>query len=485
MIGAIRKFSKSFLAKIFIAIIALPFIMFGMGDVFRSGKQNVLVEINDNIKISSKEFISYLQKINLPEEQIKNLGQSNLFDQIVTNYISEKIIDIESQKKGIRLSDNGLSQIIFSDKEFKKDNVFSRVKYEKFLLKNRYSAPEYEQYLKNTELKGQLLNYYSGGIILPKFIVNDLYKNEKKIIELEFIDLNKIYSKKVISENEIVEFYEKNKKFFKEDFKSFYYVELTPEILVQKKVPDEEYFTKLSDIENKILDGNNFNSLTINFKDKVKKINLVNIRKNQKNGNSVKNLDDNIFNEIYSIDELNTPQFIELNNKFYIAEIFEKKNLTLDISNKSLRETIISQLIIRFKIDENIKISKQIDENKFNKSDMINLSNNNNVPINNLKIMGIDDEKNFSKELLKKIYNHNSGELFVLYDSILEKNFLVRIINENDPIIDENSKNYRSYIKKANTEYISKIYKSYDKYINANYKIKINEKVFERLKNSF
>tara|TARA_B100000945_G_C20407069_1_gene610610 strand:- start:338 stop:1795 length:1458 start_codon:yes stop_codon:yes gene_type:complete len=485
MIGAIRKFSKSFLAKIFIAIIALPFIMFGMGDVFRSGKQNVLVEINDNIKISSKEFISYLQKINLPEEQIKNLGQSNLFDQIVTNYISEKIIDIESQKKGIRLSDNGLSQIIFSDKEFKKDNVFSRVKYEKFLLKNRYSAPEYEQYLKNTELKGQLLNYYSGGIILPKFIVNDLYKNEKKIIELEFIDLNKIYSKKVISENEIVEFYEKNKKFFKEDFKSFNYVELTPEILVQKKVPDEEYFTKLSDIENKILDGNNFNSLTINFKDKVKKINLVNMRKNQKNGNSVKNLDDNIFNEIYSIDELNTPQFIELNNKFYIAEIFEKKNLTLDISNKSLRETIISQLIIRFKIDENIKISKQIDENKFNKSDMINLSNNNNVPINNLKIMGIDDEKNFSKELLKKIYNHNSGELFVLYDSILEKNFLVRIINENDPIIDENSKNYRSYIKKANTEYISKIYKSYDKYINANYKIKINEKVFERLKNSF
>ena len=251
------------------------------------------------------------------------------------------------------------------------------------------------------------------------------------------------------------------------------------------KVPDEEYFTKLSDIENKILDGNNFNSLTINFKDKVKKINLVNMRKNQKNGNSVKNLDDNIFNEIYSIDELNTPQFIELNNKFYIAEIFEKKNLTLDISNKSLRETIISQLIIRFKIDENIKISKQIDENKFNKSDMINLSNNNNVPINNLKITGIDDEKNFSKELLKKIYNHNSGELFVLYDSILEKNFLVRIINENDPIIDENSKNYRSYIKKANTEYISKIYKSYDKYINANYKIKINEKVFERLKNSF
>ena len=62
MLGSIRKFSKSFVAKIFIALIALPFVMWGMGDVFTSGKQNVLVEIN-NEKISSKEFIEYIQKM--------------------------------------------------------------------------------------------------------------------------------------------------------------------------------------------------------------------------------------------------------------------------------------------------------------------------------------------------------------------------------------------------------------------------------------
>ena len=60
MLGSIRNFSKSFLAKIFVAIIALPFVLWGMGDVFTSGKQNVLVEINDE-KISSKEFITYIQ----------------------------------------------------------------------------------------------------------------------------------------------------------------------------------------------------------------------------------------------------------------------------------------------------------------------------------------------------------------------------------------------------------------------------------------
>ena len=43
-------------------IVILPFVMWGMGDVFRSGKQNVLLEINEE-KINSKEFITYLQKM--------------------------------------------------------------------------------------------------------------------------------------------------------------------------------------------------------------------------------------------------------------------------------------------------------------------------------------------------------------------------------------------------------------------------------------
>ena len=85
------------MAKIFIAIIALPFILWGMGDIFRSGKQNVLAEINDET-ISSKEFISYIQKIELSKEQVENFGKSQILENI-SNYLSEKIIEIESRRK--------------------------------------------------------------------------------------------------------------------------------------------------------------------------------------------------------------------------------------------------------------------------------------------------------------------------------------------------------------------------------------------------
>ena len=111
MLGSIRKFSKSFFAKIFIAIIALPFVMWGMGDVFTSGKQNILVEIN-NEKISSKEFITYIQKIDLTKKEIENIGKSKILDDMLSNYISEKIISIEGKNKGIQLSDSSLKKYI-------------------------------------------------------------------------------------------------------------------------------------------------------------------------------------------------------------------------------------------------------------------------------------------------------------------------------------------------------------------------------------
>ena len=123
MLSSIRKFSKTFVAKIFIAIIALPFILWGMGDVFTSGKQNVVVEINEK-KINLKEFLTYLQKINLTSEEMDRVGKSKMIDDILSNYISEKIIEIETKEKGIKLTDESLMNILITDKSFYKDNKF-------------------------------------------------------------------------------------------------------------------------------------------------------------------------------------------------------------------------------------------------------------------------------------------------------------------------------------------------------------------------
>ena len=471
------------MAKIFIVIIALPFILWGMGDIFRSGKQNIIAEINDET-ISSKEFISYIQKIELSKEQVENFGKSQILENILSNYLSEKIIEIESKKKGIVLTDKGLKNIIISDKSFQKDDKFLRVEYEKFLLKNGYSAPTYEKYIKQLEVKAQLLNLYSGGIRLPKFIIEDLFNKDNHLKKINYLNLSNIYSKKVISEQEIEKFYNENKELFKEKFISFKYMELTPEILTKNKNYNELFYEKIDQLENQILDGNSFDEITFENRNNVRQVEMVNIRKTKKDGSSIKNLNDDLFNKIFTISEKNIPQFLNLKNNFYIVEVTDQQNILLTLKDENLKKTIKAQIEIMYKITENKKIIDSIENKKFTKKNMTKLATENNIEIKVTNINGINDDKTLSKDMVQKIYNHSENDIFLITDSILEKNYLVNIEKDIQPNnIDNDS--IEKYTNKAKSDYVSDIYKSYDKFVNTKYKININEKVLERLKNSF
>ena len=483
MLGSIRKFSKTFMAKIFIAIIALPFILWGMGDIFSSGKQNIIAEINDET-ISSKEFISYIQKIELSKEQVENFGKSQILENILSNYLSEKIIEIESKKKGIILTDKALKDIIISDKSFQKDKKFLRVEYEKFLIKNGYSAPTYEKYIKGLEIKAQLLNLYSGGIKLPKFIIEDLFNKDNHLKKINYLNLSSIYSKKVISEQEIEKFYNENKELFKEKFISFKYIELTPEILTKNKNYNDLFYEKIDLIENQILDGKKFDEITFENKNNVKKVEMVNIRKTKKDGSSIKDLNDDLFNKIFTISEKNIPQFLNLKNNFYIIEVTDQQNILLTLKDENLKKTIKAQIEIMYKITENKKIIDLIKNKEFTKTNMSKLAAENNLEIKVANINGINDDKILSKNMVQKIYNHSEKDIFLITDSILKKNYIVNIEKDTQPNnLDKDS--IEKYMNKANSDYVSSIYKSYDKFVNTKYKININEKVLERLKNSF
>ena len=83
MLEKLRKFSQSFFAKIFLFIIAIPFVFWGMGDLFRSGNQKTIVKI-ENEKISIQEFINY---INSRSSSIENIN-SEIIENLLSGFIS-------------------------------------------------------------------------------------------------------------------------------------------------------------------------------------------------------------------------------------------------------------------------------------------------------------------------------------------------------------------------------------------------------------
>ena len=143
MLTSIGKFSKSFFIKLLVGIIILPFVFWGMGDVFRGGNQNVIASI-DSEKVSTQEFVEYLRRLNLNKEQIKNLPKTDLIEKILSEYIGKRVMALEIEQLGIIVNDVSLRNMIKNDDLFFKNEKFSRTEYEKFLIKSCVSAPQFE-----------------------------------------------------------------------------------------------------------------------------------------------------------------------------------------------------------------------------------------------------------------------------------------------------------------------------------------------------
>ena len=103
MATSIGKLSKSFFLKLLVGIIILPFVFWGMGDVFRGGSQNVIAKV-DSEKISTQEFVRYINQLNLNKEQMKSLAETNLLEEILSEFIGRKVMAIEIKKIGSSIS---------------------------------------------------------------------------------------------------------------------------------------------------------------------------------------------------------------------------------------------------------------------------------------------------------------------------------------------------------------------------------------------
>ena len=484
MLSSIGKFSKSLSIKILVGIIILPFLFWGMGDIFRGGNQNIIATI-DSEKISTQEFFNYLNRLNLTEKEKKELNKTGLLERILSEYIGKKIVDLEIKYFGITLSDSSLKDIIINDKTFFKDEKFSRTEYEKFLLKNGLNAPGFEQNISEQEKKRQLLSFLSEGMRIPNFLVQNAFKKENQIKDIKYIDLKNYYESKKIEEKEINKTYNENKNLFEEKYRSISFLELDPEILIGQKEYSKNYFDKIDKIENNILDGKKIENIAKDNNLKLIKTDELNREKNNILGVKSQNINDELFNKFFKIKNLSSPELINIKNKYYIAEITSQNDISRGIKDNRVRQAIISQIKLKNIVENNIKVSKKISTGSFKKPEMKKYAKDKNLKIESKKITSLKDNRIFNEDIIREIFKMNDGQINLLTDSSLSKNFLVYIEKTENIKLDKNSKDYEKYKLKARMSLAKEIYKTYDKSVNAKYKIDVNSKAIDRIKNSF
>ena len=484
MATSIGKLSKSFFIKILVGIIILPFVFWGMGDVFRGGNQNVIATI-DSKKISTQEFMNYLNRLNLNKEQVKNLPKTDLVEQILSDYIGKKVMAIEIEKMGIVVSDNALRNIIKNDKLFYKDNKFSRTEYEKFLIKSGVTAPQFEANIVEQEKRRQFLSSLAGGIVVPEILAEEEFKKENQTKTIQYIDLEKYHSKNKPSAESLKDLYERNKNIFFVELKSIRYAEIKPELISGSSDFNENFFKQLDLIENNILDGVTFEITTSANNLKITEFDKVNINKEDEKKNKITNLPDNLFKKIYNIKNTQTPEIINIDGKYYLAEIRNVEKINKPMDDPEVLKALNAQISFQTKIEKNRSLAKDISLGAIDSNNFKKFAEDNNLVVKDYKISSLKQNDVFEDGLIKRIFLSKDGEINLVANNTFTKSFLISTIKTKYKTLNKNSNEFEQYEAKARLNLINKIYQSYDENVNQKYKVELNQRTIDRVKNSF
>ena len=474
MLNKLRSFSKGKLATILVAIIIVPFVFWGMGSVFSGGNINSIAKIN-NFNISTKDFVNYINNSKINSDIIKENINNNILEELLKGLVSNTLIDLEIKDLNILISDNALAESIKKDKSFHDEkNKFSRLKYEKFILENNISVTDFEIRLKKNELKKELFKYISGGIKSPYFIANKTFRNQTKEIELSYLNLNEVYKKKdEFTNDEIETFIKENDEKLKTELIDFTYVKITPQNLVQEKEFSENFFSKIDELENQILNGYSIKEISSNFNLQVSKIKDFKYTNNQ----------DLIFKEIYQKRDQDKIQIVDKNDFYLLYEIESIKKVLPEKNDFDFIESVKNNLFEKNKFDYNSDLLLKIQNKSFKNYDFIGLVNNKNL-IKKIKINSIKKSDLFTLDSIKLLYSLPENNFLLMSD----KNnnvYLSKIENVLSNNLSKNTNDLSNYTQQANIQIRNDLSVSYNLLVNDKYKIKINQNTLERFKNNF
>ena len=456
---------------ILIIVIIVAFGFGGFGGGFLSNNQNNIAKINKT-NVTTQDLINYINRSGISEKTIKDNLNNNIIEELLSGLISTTLLDLEINDFNINISQNSLSKKIKLNKNFLDENgIFQRTKYEKFLLENNISAPLFEKRLKDREQQKKLFDLIGAGTVSPKFLITKLFETENKKLSIDFINLEKFYKKKQeISQQDLVNFINENSDQLKVEHIDFKYAIINPQILIGINEFNQEFFDKIDQIENNILNGISFDAIISEF-------NL-----SSKFSRNYKYLDNStpIEKKIYDLRNNNFDIF-EIDENYVIYKIENLENKDPDINDTQTKKEILELVFQKNKFDYNRNLLEQIKNKRFNEIDFLKYGKE---KIQSLTLNSIKDNKKFEINSVKLLYALPLNSFTLIND---ENNnvFLAKVKNYDDINLELNTNEYNQFSDKKNTQIRNDILKSYDVFLNDKYNVNINQIAINNIKNLF
>ena len=472
MMETLKNFGvKKLGGVILIVIIVIAFGFGGFGGGFSTNNQNNIAKINKT-NVTTQDFMDYLNQSNISQQAIRENLDKNIIEELLSGLISTTLIDLEVEDFDLSITELTVLKKIKENKNFHDENgAFQRTKYEKFLLSNNMSAPMFEIQLKNRELQKHLFDLIGAGTVTPDFLIKKMFEEQNKTLDIEYFAMSSQYKEKNSYTNEELEqFVKENADQLKRDFIDFKYAVLNPKNLIGLEEFNQDFFDEIDAIENKISQGETFESILENINVDIKEVNKFVASSAMESNEDI----------IYSKKSTKL-DIIENGDNFLIYSITDKYELAADLNDEATRDDMIELVYQKGKFDLNRSVleeiqKKEFDNNKFNEMGANNLKT--------ISLNSINDHNTFEENSVKILYSLPINSFTLVSDKDNEI-YLVKVINSKDNPYSENDDNYLKFVQNQNTENRKSILASYDQLLNNKYNVQLNQKTIDRVKNYF
>jgi len=251
MLDIMRRGSKHIVVKALLIMLALAFVTWGVGDVFRGRISNAVAEVNgESISISAfqnayqNQVKRYEQNFGqaLSVEQIRRLNvKSMVLNQLVnSSLIEQRVVDLNFIISDAALRDYVVGLGVFNDES----GEFSKERFRTLLRASGVTENEYSASVKKGMAVDMFRNTLASGSFYSKDLAEIIYKYRNARRKVDLLKIPASYVKNVGHpiDADLVQYYQDHsREFLVPEIRAASYVVFSPkDVLGEVKVSDEE-----------------------------------------------------------------------------------------------------------------------------------------------------------------------------------------------------------------------------------------------------
>jgi|CXWL01.1.fsa_nt_gi peptidyl-prolyl cis-trans isomerase D len=240
MLTKFRSIARGIGSKILMGLLILTFGVWGVEDMVRKSGENTTVATVGDIEIS---YIEYQRELRRETDNLRQrfgkaltpeiLKSLNIEPNVLQRMVDNRLLILESQKMGIRVSDEDIAKSIHKNQLLLDDKgKFSKKQFDGLLRSKGQTEKTFIQQLRDEMTVSLLLDSFTGAISTPENVAETLFsaREEQRKVEIYTVASSLISSIPAPSETQIKEYYDSHSSdFTAPEYRTISYVSITAE----------------------------------------------------------------------------------------------------------------------------------------------------------------------------------------------------------------------------------------------------------------